>query len=245
MHKKRMRCFIGFFGLTRSMHYTAEAIRTGFYEPLEAAGIDTLRAGHFNLPSVIDNPRSGEFVVVPDRAESLARPRPMLDRAAEEHHNRHRVQRSGPSQTCSAISIVVSPTCVISCTVLNACGPCWTYSEWLRPTSYLLLRPDLLYLDMFNPVTHLARLIDGDADLIVPGWQSWGGLQPIHSRFVPDGVPGAECTRMRMFIDACAGNARYARRAFSQRCSSKPRSAGRPDRFACGTDTLERPGAGK
>ena len=67
-----MRCFIGFFGLTRSLSHTAGAIHTGFYEPLRQAGVKTLRAGHFNLPATITNPRSGEFDIKPDRAESTS-----------------------------------------------------------------------------------------------------------------------------------------------------------------------------
>src|SRR5690348_6902102 len=65
-----MRCYIGFFGLTRSLRHTAVAIRTGIYEPLRQLGFTTLRAAHFNLPENITNPRSGEFAVVPDRSES-------------------------------------------------------------------------------------------------------------------------------------------------------------------------------
>src|SRR5689334_19574172 len=30
-----------------------------------------MRAGHFNLPDVIDNPRSGEVTIAPDRNEGL------------------------------------------------------------------------------------------------------------------------------------------------------------------------------
>src|SRR5215831_5982228 len=68
--KCRMRCVIGFFGITRSLQHTAEAIRTGFYQPLENAGSSLLRVGHFNLPETIINPRSGEFGIAADRRES-------------------------------------------------------------------------------------------------------------------------------------------------------------------------------
>ena len=64
------RCFVGFYGITRSLRHTAWSIHECVYEPLRRAGIPVLRVGHFNLPAAIVNPRSGEFGLVPDAMES-------------------------------------------------------------------------------------------------------------------------------------------------------------------------------
>src|SRR5277367_505772 len=203
MHKGRMRCFIGFFGLTRSLHYTADAIRTGFYEPLRVAGIDTLRAGHFNLPPVINNPRSGEFAVVPDRAESTLldldlcwiEPQKSTEIAAE-----FKAARSFPDFFGDQYRSLAN-----MCHQLRSLERLWSLLDLLGVTEtdiVLLLRPDLLYLDTFDPATHLAQLIDGEVDLIVPSWQSWGGLNDRFA-FCTGRSAKIYATRIRLFGDAC------------------------------------------
>lgn len=120
-----MRCFIGFFGLTRSLPHTAGAIRTGFYEPLRQAGIETPRAGHFNLPAMINNPRSGELGIIPDRAESAlldldiswVEPQVHSDIAME-----FQVAHAFPVR--SVIDTEAWPICVTNCTAFDGYGRC-------------------------------------------------------------------------------------------------------------------------
>lgn len=66
----------------------------------------------------------------------------------------------------------------------------------------LLLRPDLLYLDMLDLATHLEPLINGSADLILPGWQNWGGLNDRFA-FCTGRAAKIYATRIRLFADAC------------------------------------------
>jgi hypothetical protein len=198
-----MRCFIGFFGLTRSLSHTAGAIRTGFYEPLRQAGMEVLRAGHFNLPVTINNPRSGEWGIKPDRAESV-----LLDLdiswVEPQVHSAivaaFEVARAFPDTFCDRYRSLAN-----LCHQLHSLRRLWTLLELIGVTEtdlVLLLRPDLLYLDMLNPPTHLVPLIDGSADLIVPGWQSWGG---INDRFAFCTGQSAKiyATRIRLFADGC------------------------------------------
>jgi hypothetical protein len=198
-----MRCFIGFFGLTRSLPHTAGAIRTGFYEPLRQAGIETPRAGHFNLPAMINNPRSGELGIIPDRAESAlldldiswVEPQVHSD-IAMEYQVAHAFPDIFGDQYRSLANL---------CHQLHSLRRLWTLLELIGATEndfVLLLRPDLLYLDMLDLATHLERLIDGSADLIVPGWQSWGGLNDRFA-FCTGRAARIYATRIRLFTDAC------------------------------------------
>ena len=188
-----MRCFIGFFGLTRSLPHTAGAIRTGFYEPLQQAGLTTLRAGHFNLPPTITNPRSGEFGVLPDRADSALleldlcwiEPQVQTTITAE-----FELARSFPDTFGDQYRSLAN-----LCHQLRSLECVWSLLELLGAKEddlVLLLRPDLLYLDMLEPLRHLAPLLDKSADLVVPSWQSWGGL---NDRFAFCSGRRRNCTR--------------------------------------------------
>ena len=198
-----MRCLIGFFGLTRSLPHTAGAIRRHFYEPLRQAGITSLRAGHFNLPDRITNPRSEEFGIVPDRAESglleldLCWIEPQLGSAIAAEFT---VARRFPDLFGDEYRSLAN-----LCHQLRSLQRLWSLLQLLGVADgdlVLLLRADLLYLDRFDPAMHLAPLLEGRADLIVPDWQSWGGL---NDRFAFCTARSARIytTRLRLFTDAC------------------------------------------
>ncbi len=197
-----MRCFIGFFGITRSLRYTAPFINAGFYEPLRRAGITTLRAGHFNLPETIDNPRSAEVAVPIDRYESrlldldLCWMEPQSDTAIAIEFE---VGRAFPDAFKDGYRSLKN-----LCHQLHSLDRLWSMLRLLGAANddlVLLLRPDLFYRDALDPMA-LAPLLDGRTDLIVPAWQSWGGL---NDRFAFCTVRAAEiyATRIQDFVDAC------------------------------------------
>jgi hypothetical protein len=62
------RCFVGFFGLNRSLRWTSESIRLNVLGPLADFGCDVVSAVHLNCPDIIINPRSGEIGVPVDDA---------------------------------------------------------------------------------------------------------------------------------------------------------------------------------
>jgi hypothetical protein len=199
-----MRCLIGFFGITRSLRHTAGAIQANIYDPLRQAGITMLRAGHFNLPERITNPRSGEFNIVPHRAESdilnldLCWVEPQEASAIATEFN---VARRFPDRFGDQYSSLAN-----LCHQLRSLERLWSLLQLLGVAEtdlVLLLRPDLLYRDRLDPAIDLAPLLEGRADLIVPGWQSWGGL---NDRFAFCTVRSAQiyATRARLFIDACS-----------------------------------------
>jgi predicted O-methyltransferase YrrM len=198
-----MRCFVGFFGLARSLHHTSGAIRTGFYEPLDRAGIATLRAGHFNLPKTITNPRSGEFAIVPDRAESasleldLCWIEPQDDAAIAAELAMARAFPDAFGDNYRSLANL--------CHQLHSLDRLWSLLELLGVADsdlVVLLRPDLLYLDSLDPAQHFAPLLDGRVDLIVPGWQGWGGLNDRFA-FCTGRAARAYATRIHAFRDAC------------------------------------------
>jgi hypothetical protein len=198
-----MRCLIGFFGLTRSLRRTAGAIHAAFYEPLRRAGITSLRAGHFNLPATITNPRSGEFAIVPDRMESALLELDLSwvqSQSSDSIVAEFDVARGFPDYFGDQYRSLGN-----LCHQLRSLERLWSLLQLLDAAEddlVLLLRPDLLYLDVLDPYIHLAPLLDGRADLIVPGWQSWGGLNDRFA-FCTFRTARIYTTRIRLFIDAC------------------------------------------
>lgn len=198
-----MRCLIGFFGLTRSLRHTAGAIEAGFYAPLRQAGIATLRAGHFNLPASIDNPRSRECAIPPDRTESallhldLCWIEPQQDAVIA---GEMAVARRFPDMFGDGYRSLAN-----LCHQLHSLARLWSLLALLGAADddlVLLLRPDLLYLDVLDPATHLAPLIQGHADLIVPGWQSWGGMNDRFA-FCTGRAARLYANRIRLFRSGC------------------------------------------
>lgn len=198
-----MRCLIGFFGITRSLRHTAGSIRACFDEPLRAAGITTLRAGHFNLPAMIDNPRSGERQVASDPADSalldldLCSVEPQLETSIAPFFTAARrfPDRFGDNYRSLANM----------CQQLHSLQRLWELLRQFDPAEgdvVLLLRPDLLYVDRLDPYRDLGTLRAGQADLIVPSWQSWGGLNDRFA-FCSPRAARIYATRNRLFVDAC------------------------------------------
>lgn len=198
-----MRCLIGFFGLARSLRHTAGSIHAGFYEPLRRAGIPVLTAGHFNLPEAITNPRSGEVAVVPDRAESallnldLCWIEPQSDFSID---TELQIAGAFPDQFGDGYTSLAN-----LCHQLHSLERLWKMLQLFDVTEddvILLLRPDLFYVDRLDPAVDLAPILEGRADLIVPRWQSWGGL---NDRFAFCTARAAEiyATRRRAFVEGC------------------------------------------
>jgi hypothetical protein len=126
----------------------------------------------------------------------------VLGRTTVQRCNRYRIQR------CTKVSRHIrGPYRSLAnlCHQLHSLERLWSLLQLFGVAEddlVLLLRPDLLYPDRLDPAKHLAPLLQGQADLIVPGWQSWGGL---NDRFAFCTARSARmyATRFRLFVDAC------------------------------------------
>jgi len=195
-----MRCFVGFFGITRGLQWTIDSIERNVFAPLDHAGFDQVRAGHFNLPQFLDAPRSGEHRV-PFEMGDIGRLK--LDRQI--------IEPQLLSNISSPLDIVLgvpfwNEADIDGSIRRNAMHQLYSLSRLgrilneMEPASYdiiLLLRPDLRYLDplpilqfvaqlrqrklnlrpnMGSAIQYIRRHGRERADIIIPSWHRWGGL---------------------------------------------------------------------
>lgn len=184
-------CFVGFFGITRSLRYTIGSIQRNVLAPLRAVGATVRLHGHFHLPPSIDNPRSGEAGLPTDPTEAalLGLDRCVLDAqddaliadtmAAVRRHpdvlqDDYRSARNLCFQLRSLDRLWASMADDVAA------------SSRLFETWVALLRPDLHYLDPFPWHTLLPGMRSENLDLAVPSWHSWGGMNDRFAVATPD-----------------------------------------------------------
>jgi hypothetical protein len=198
-----MRIFLGFFGLTRSLRHTIGGLRTQIFAPLAAGPIPTLRYGHFHLPPVISNRRSGEFALPTDPGEvdllelDACRVEPQdeafiadafsLAKLYPDHYGDH---YASARNLCFQLRSLACLWDMLAGTLGEA--------DWVA-----FLRPDLLYLDPLDLAGLVTRMAREGADLAVPAWQAWGGL---NDRFAVANARAADiyATRIRRMAAAAA-----------------------------------------
>jgi hypothetical protein len=171
-----MRIFLGFFGITRSLRHTISSINQHIFRPLQQAGIEAPRYGHFHLPDQISNRRSGEFGVSADPTESALLDLQKCQLDPQNHEYIAEALAIGRRYPDHYGDNYVSASNL--CFQLRSLDRLWgmmepdiTGDDWVA-----FLRPDLLYVDRIDLSKLVARLSLDKADLAVPGWQSWGGL---------------------------------------------------------------------
>lgn len=198
-----MRAIIGFFGLNRSLRHTAASIEACVYQPLRAAGIPLLRAAHVNVPAVLSNPRSGEVGPVAGCADlaalglDLAEAEPQSDETIADLLALGRAFPDAFGDEYRSLANL--------CHQLRSLRRLWAMIERFRPRAddvVLLLRPDLLYLDPIDVAADLAPLHANAADLTVPAWQGWGGVNDRFAFCRPEAA-ALYTGRADLFLDAC------------------------------------------
>ena len=173
-----MKCFVGFFGLNRSLSRTADSIRKNIFEPLDAEACDYVRCAHFNYPEVIHSLRSGEHNVPATR-----------DGIDELNLNVCWIEPQN--------EVNILPSLFVACEGLDAVGDqtgssminflhqlyslqqLWRICRMLGEDQFelfILLRPDLRYLDRLPIKRILLAICEANFDVITPSWQRWGGL---------------------------------------------------------------------
>ena len=189
-HADPPRCFVGFFGLNRSLRWTGDSIRRNVIAPLAGAGFELTCVAHFNRPDFIYSPRAGEHMVPstmdgvdtmnlrecwvePQSEESVADLLPLVLRMPlQNEEDPHALIRRNILFQLHSLRRVGQ--------LLDRCDP-----RSFR--LFVLLRPDLEYIDP-APVAEILRLIEAGADLITPNWHLWGGL---NDRFAFCSLKGA------------------------------------------------------
>lgn len=171
------RCFIGFYGLDRSLRWTAPSIRKNIVKPLEREGFDCLLAGHFNRPEIIDAPASGERRVKPGRPAQrldleLNWTEPQDDAVVR---NLIDIALSVPFRDFDDPTGGTRRNVVYQLHSLRRLGQLVELVEPHRFQVFLLLRPDIEYIDPIE-MDRVLEIADGAADVITPSWHLWGGM---------------------------------------------------------------------
>jgi hypothetical protein len=172
------RCFVGLFGLNRSLRWTAPSIRRNILGPLRSAGYDCFVAAHFNQPDVIHHPASGERRVKLRRRAinnldiDLQWIEPQSEKNVAELAD---VALSVPFRDYPDPDGGTRRNILYQMHSLRRLG---RMLGMLGPENFqvfLLLRPDIEYIDRLD-VHDVDRIVDGRVDMVSPSWQRWEGL---------------------------------------------------------------------
>jgi hypothetical protein len=210
-----LRCFVGFFGITRRLDRVIESIEQHIFAPLDQAGIATVCAAHLNRPDILDAPRSGEtnvqFEIDVDALMRLRLDRQMLEPQSDE-------RIAAPLALALGLPLMFGEQDPEGATRRNAVRQLYSLKrlagiyEDYGPANFdfvILVRPDLRYLDRLPLQQIVAQLGIGGlpgmaslrrrfkpvASLITPSWQTWGGL---NDRFAFATAAGARTYLNRM-----------------------------------------------
>ena len=192
----RMRVLVGFYGLNRSLRWTAASINKNVIAALRRGDVEVTCAAHFNEPGVIHDERSGELGIVIDRTGISRLP---LDALIIEKQEEARL----PASVLQAISdLPEGPDVAPLQTMMNLLWQLYSLSQlWklihVTPDhydGYVFLRPDMEYLDALDP-SLLRQVAGGEVDLISGSWGQWGGL---NDRFGICSPRGAEVYAQRI-----------------------------------------------
>jgi hypothetical protein len=169
-----MRAVALFYGLPRSLHWTADSIRRNAIGPALALGAKVMKVAHFNAPATINNPRSAEHGIPyrhPDTS-SLG-----LDRLVVEPQDDASVAATLEAfrhHDLGAESGINSHRNLLH--ALASLKKAWALAQDLPADFYLLLRSDLEYIDPWPAADIVPRLLSGEIDFACPSWHDWGGV---------------------------------------------------------------------
>jgi hypothetical protein len=191
-------CLVGYFGLNRSLDVTSSMINASIIEPFVRLGFRTVSVAHFNVPSIINSPRSREHNVVassfgiqnmdceliwrePQREDCIE---PLASTINANYPMRGHADSSGIMRK-NALLQMHSQARLLA--ILRLMG-----LDKFRV--FCLVRPDLLFLDEI-PTNAIMSIADGSLDVITPGWHRWGGF---NDRFALCSPRGAEVYLSRL-----------------------------------------------
>jgi hypothetical protein len=187
---RSLRCFVGFFGITRGLARVIDSIERNIFAPLDLAGVAATCVAHLNKPVVLDAPRSGEPGIdfVADNLERLRLNKVLVEPQSDAN--------IALSLRCALnIPLIFEPdpdgkvrrNAVQQLYSLKRLG--MMYEDY-GPRNFdfaVILRPDLRYLDTM-PLRQILALLGvrgmhawkpgfkPAASLVTPSWHQWGGL---------------------------------------------------------------------
>ena len=168
---KEKRIAVCFFGITRSLAYTIESIRSNVLEPAHEHGQVRVFAHLFSQAS-IDNPRSGEcgplnvdeFRLLKADQVELEEPGLCLDSM---DYKRHLLKPDPWEDGYRSLSNFLHQLHSLDRVHCLA-------SEW-KPDVYVFVRPDLRYLDSLGVFIRQALCAKAPT-IFYPNWQHHGGM---------------------------------------------------------------------
>ncbi|MGL6044138.1 MAG: hypothetical protein ACRC1J_09455 [Sandaracinobacteroides sp.] len=178
-----MRAVAIFYGLPRSLRWTSDSIARNAIGPIAALGADIGKVGHFNAPATIDNPRSGELGISYRQPEygCLALDRLIVEEQADapiaatldafRHHD------------LGAEAGINSHRNLLH--ALASLKKAWALAQDHPADIYLLLRPDLEYIDPWPAAEIVPRLLSGEIEFACPSWGDWGGINDRYAIATP------------------------------------------------------------
>lgn len=195
---KRRKIAICFYGITRSLGFTADSILGNIIAPARDLA-EVKIFGHFYRMRRIDNPRSGEMGVAVGEEYHLL---PIDGLETEEpgaclsNYPFREIREWGDwwGDDYRSLTNLIHQ--------LHSLKMVHEASRAFGADVTIFARPDLLYYDTLHPA--LQRALNADADLVqVPRWQPFGGL---NDRFaVTSGTVAAEAvaTRVDLALGYC------------------------------------------
>lgn len=169
---------LGLFGLNRRSETTFPSINHNVYLPLVKAGANVFTVGHFNVPSKIDNPRSNEIT---ESFHSHLSKSLKFDLLLQEEQNYltcpELVESCQKAQWLGEVDAggQTRRNLALQLHSLSRLGDAINTIDIPNNAIFVIIRPDLLYIDNFeSEVLRLSRYDSGR--VLVPRWQSNGGL---------------------------------------------------------------------
>ncbi len=187
-----------FYGLPRSLRWTASSINLNAIAPLRTAGIEVVQVAHFNAPRTINNIRSAEL--------NIPFPHPNYDLLDLECIL---VERQDDASIADLLEVfrehdLGAETGLSShrnlLHALNSLKKAWKLAASFPAHAYIFLRADLEYIDPLPVSDIISRLLIGEIDFACPSWHSWGGLND-RVAFASSKAAAAYASRIDRIVD--------------------------------------------
>lgn len=174
-----LTCFVGFFGLDRSLRWTGPSIEQNVLSPLRDFGFHLRTAAHFNFPREIENSRTQEKTVTSQKRSSSfpfeicwiePQDQSLLDIESNQDYRNIFLKYKSMQEYQTRRNLALQ---------LHSLNRIWKICSLIEADSadlFVFLRPDLEYIDRLDVAQICESIVNRGVDLITPEWQQWDGL---------------------------------------------------------------------